>query len=106
MAAITFVEHSGQQHTVEAEPGTNLMEAATLNMVPGVIGMCGGICSCATCHCYVPASAGAPEASDGELAMLEGNPHRKANSRLGCQVVVTAAMDGLTVHLPASQDAA
>ena len=107
MVAVTFVEHTGQQHVVETEAGTNLMEAATLNMVPGVIGMCGGICSCATCHCYVP-----PEWADrlepaapGESAMLEGNPLRKPHSRLGCQVIVTEALTGITVHLPENQDA-
>src|SRR3546814_5535354 len=44
MVAITFIEDNGTRHQVDAEPGTNLMEAATLNMVPGVLGMCGGIC--------------------------------------------------------------
>ncbi|NGY04868.1 2Fe-2S iron-sulfur cluster-binding protein [Solimonas terrae] len=107
MVAITFIEDNGTRHQVDAEPGTNLMEAATLNMVPGVLGMCGGICSCATCHCYVGddwrAQAGAP--AEGELQMLDAVTHRRPGSRLGCQVIVSEAMDGITITLPPDQDA-
>src|SRR3546814_17751942 len=107
MGAITVIEDSGARHDVEVEPGTNLMEAATRNMVPGVLGMCGGICSCATCHCYVPDQwrDKLPPPSDGELQMLDAVTHRRANSRLGCQVVVDDAFDGMTVKLPPDQDA-
>ncbi|HET8880592.1 MAG TPA: 2Fe-2S iron-sulfur cluster-binding protein [Solimonas sp.] len=102
MVAITFIEHDGTRHTVDVEPGTNLMEAATLNMVPGVLGMCGGICSCATCHCYVPDAwrdRVAPPA-DGETLMLDTVTHRKPDSRLGCQIIVGDALDGIEVGLP------
>ncbi|MGH8445284.1 MAG: 2Fe-2S iron-sulfur cluster-binding protein [Solimonas sp.] len=102
MVAITYIEHDGTRHTVETEPNTNLMEGATLNMVPGVVGMCGGICSCATCHCYIPDAwrDRLPPPAEGERAMLDAVNHRRANSRLGCQVLVTAALDGLEVGLP------
>jgi 2Fe-2S ferredoxin len=105
MVAITYVEHDGTRHTVEVEPGSNLMIGATLNMVPGVDGMCGGICSCATCHCYIPESwrGKLPAAGEGELTMLDGATHRRNNSRLGCQVIVTEALDGLEVALPPEQ---
>jgi 2Fe-2S ferredoxin len=105
MVAITYVEHNGSRHTVEVEPGSNLMIGATLNMVPGVDGMCGGICSCATCHCYIPENwrSRLPAAAEGEEAMLEGAGHRQGNSRLGCQVIVTGDLDGLEVHLPPEQ---
>ena len=102
MVAITYIEHDGTRHTVDAEPNTNLMEGATLNMVPGVVGMCGGICSCATCHCYIPATwqDRIPPPADGERLMLEAVHQRRPNSRLGCQVVITEALDGLEVELP------
>jgi 2Fe-2S ferredoxin len=105
MVAITYVEHNGTRHAVEVEPGSNLMIGATLNMVPGVDGMCGGICSCATCHCYIaePWSGRLPAAGEGEQAMLEGASHRRADSRLGCQVIVSEALDGLEVQLPPEQ---
>ena len=49
MPMIIFVEHDGTRHEVEAEEQMNLMEVATMNLVPGVEGMCGGL---ASCHCY------------------------------------------------------
>ena len=106
MVAVTFVEHNGTQHKVEVDAGMNLMQAATLNMVPGVIGLCGGICSCATCHCYVPdqGSSKIPAAEPGEEGVLGTVTHRRADSRLGCQVLVTEAMQGMTVHLPEDQN--
>jgi 2Fe-2S ferredoxin len=105
MVSITYIEHNGERHTVEATPGMNLMESATLNMVPGVDGQCGGICSCATCHCYLPESWSGlvPTAGEGELQMVEFAKYRQPNSRLGCQVILTEAHDGLEVHLPAEQ---
>lgn len=105
MAAITYIEHNGKEHKVEVDTGMNLMEGATLNLVPGVIGLCGGVCSCATCHCYVPKEwqERVASAQPGELSMLEAIPQRRSNSRLGCQVQVTEALDGLVVHLPDTQ---
>jgi 2Fe-2S ferredoxin len=105
MVAITYVEHNGTEHVIDVDADMNLMEGATLNMVPGVVGMCGGICSCATCHCYVPPEwqDKIPAASLGERNMLAGAKFLQENSRLGCQIVVTAELEGLTVHLPEEQ---
>ncbi|MDB5987425.1 MAG: (2Fe-2S)-binding protein [Nevskia sp.] len=105
MVAITFIEHDGTKHTVDAAVGTSLMEAATTNMLPGIVGMCGGICSCATCHCYLPESwqGKTQPAGPGEQSMLEAVYEPRANSRLGCQVAITEAMDGLEVLLPKEQ---
>ncbi|HSB95375.1 MAG TPA: 2Fe-2S iron-sulfur cluster-binding protein [Spongiibacteraceae bacterium] len=105
MVAITYVEHDGTRHEIDVEEDMNLMEGATLNMVPGVVGMCGGICSCATCHCYVPPEwqDKIPGASLGERNMLGGAKYLQDNSRLGCQITVTSDLDGLTVYLPEEQ---
>lgn len=105
MPNIIYVEHDGTEHPVDVEAGMSLMEGATLNMVPGVEGMCGGICSCATCHCYLPEEllAKLPEIEKGEEIMLEGAMERRENSRLGCQVFVDDSMDGLRVNLPVEQ---
>lgn len=105
MVSITYIEHDGTRHPLDVDEGVNLMIAATINMVPGVEGMCGGICSCATCHCYIdePWRSRLPAPGEGEQAMLESASHRKANSRLGCQVLVTAEAEGLEVHLPPDQ---
>ncbi|MBD2857849.1 2Fe-2S iron-sulfur cluster binding domain-containing protein [Spongiibacter sp. KMU-158] len=105
MTEITYVEHNGTEHTVDVDEGMSLMEGATLNMVPGIEGMCGGICSCATCHCYIELSdqQGLPAISEGEEDMLCGVEDRRPESRLGCQVPVTSAMNGLRVAMPESQ---
>lgn len=105
MATITYVEHDGTEHVVDVEDEMSLMEGATLNMVPGVEGMCGGICSCATCHCYIPDEwqDRMPPISKGEEAMLATAKFRQPNSRLGCQIAVTDALDGMRVDLPEEQ---
>ncbi len=108
MIKLNYIEHDGTSHTVEVEEGMNLMEGATLNMVPGIEGMCGGICSCATCHCYLPEEwrDRIPEAAEGEQAMLEGVAERRPNSRLGCQVRITRELDGLNIRMPKTQGSA
>lgn len=105
MVTVTYVEADGTEHVVDVDENMNLMEGATLNMVPGVEGMCGGICSCATCHCYIEGEWAdkVAEAQPGELGMLETALHRKPGSRLGCQINVTQALEGIVVHLPPEQ---
>jgi 2Fe-2S ferredoxin len=102
---VTYVEAGGAEHVVDVDPGLNVMEGSILNEVPGIIGLCGGICSCATCHCYIESEwAGKlTPPTEGELTMLERAWERRPSSRLGCQVVVTDALDGMVVHLPAHQ---
>ncbi len=105
MPKVTYIEFNGTAHTVEVDPHMTLMEGSVLNEVPGIIGLCGGICSCATCHCYIgPEWADKLQPpSEGELAMLERASDRRPESRLGCQIVVTDALDGITVRLPEEQ---
>jgi 2Fe-2S ferredoxin len=107
MPIITYVEACGTEHSVEVEEGFNLMEGATLNMVPGIEGVCGGMCACATCHCYIEDADAVQhnlaEAEQGELDMLEEALDRKANSRLSCQITASAELDGLRVYLPEAQ---
>ena len=105
MPKVTYIEAGGAEHVVAVDPGLNVMEGSILNEVPGIIGLCGGICSCATCHCYIEGewAAKLPSPTEGELAMLERAFDRRPSSRLGCQVVVTDALDGMVVQLPAHQ---
>ena len=84
-----------------------VMEAAKLNDVAGIEAECGGACACATCHCYVDEArlGELPAASEGELAMLENvASERRPNSRLACQIKSSAALEGLKVLLPATQE--
>ncbi|MEE4661234.1 MAG: 2Fe-2S iron-sulfur cluster-binding protein [Halieaceae bacterium] len=105
MPTIIYVEHDGTRHEVELEEQVSLMEGAIMNMVPGVEGMCGGVASCATCHCYIeePWASKLHERGPQELHMLSTAKHRKDSSRLGCQVLTSWEMEGMEVHLPPEQ---
>jgi 2Fe-2S ferredoxin len=105
MASITYIEPGGQTQTVDAELGSTVMEAAIRSGIPGIEAECGGACSCATCHVYVDeawaAAVGGP--SPMEEDMLDFAFDVRPTSRLSCQIKVTAALDGLVVHVPERQ---
>ena len=105
MPKVTFIEHNGTAHTVEAVAGQSLMRAAVDNGVPGIDADCGGECACATCHVYVEAAwlARTGERSEMEQSMLSFAAVTQDNSRLSCQVQITPAHDGLVVSLPEGQ---
>ena len=106
MPAVVFILPTGEARTVDVAPGTTLMTAAVKNGIDGIIGECGGVCMCATCHVYVRQDFfdKLPPALDSEEAVLEiTNAERLPNSRLSCQIKMTSALDGLTVEVPASQ---
>ena len=102
MPKITFIEHNGTQHTVDAEVGKSVMQAAMDNLVPGIDADCGGECSCATCHVMVDAAwfrkTGAP--GEDELDMLDLAFGLSETSRLGCQIEMSDDLDGLIVTVP------
>ncbi|MGH8453874.1 MAG: 2Fe-2S iron-sulfur cluster-binding protein [Nevskiales bacterium] len=105
MPRITFIEDNGSTHVVDASVGQSVMEAATTNLIPGVIGECGGSCSCATCHVYVDEAwfGQLPPPDEMELGMLEGAVEPGPHSRLSCQIKITEEMDGLVSRIPAGQ---
>lgn len=105
MLQVTFVEHDGTAHPVSAPPERTLMQIALDNGVPGILGDCGGSCSCATCHAYVDArwADKLPAISETESFMLEGVPDPREGSRLCCQIRMRAELDGLVVQLPQDQ---
>ena len=105
MPKITFVAADGTRRTVEAEEGSTVMEAAIRHKIPGIDAECGGACSCATCHVYVDDAwlAAVGKARPMEEDMLDFAFDVHANSRLCCQISVTAALDGLVVTTPAKQ---
>ena len=106
MPTITFIDQDGNQREIEAEAGSTVMETAINSDVPGILATCGGSCSCATCHVYVDdAFAGLlPPPDEMESALLDAvAAERQPNSRLSCQLSVTAAFDGLRVRIPETQ---
>lgn len=107
MVSVTYVAHTGTKTTIDVPEGENVMRGALYNGVDGIVGECGGALACATCHCYVDdvwtEKVGGPASKD-ELDMLESTAaEQKPTSRLSCQIVVTADLDGLVVHLPEIQ---
>jgi ferredoxin, 2Fe-2S len=105
MPKITFIEHDDTVHTVEAELGSTVMEAAMKGGVTSIVAECGGACSCATCLVHVDEKwfpvVGPP--SEQEEDMLDFAYEVKPTSRLSCQIKVTEALDGLIVRTPSYQ---
>jgi 2Fe-2S ferredoxin len=103
---IVFVKPDGERREVEAAAGESVMQAALNNLVDGIVGECGGDLSCATCHVFVDPEwhDALPEASDDEEDMLEATSEEPTKfSRLSCQIKCDDKLDGLVVHLPATQ---
>lgn len=105
MPKIRFILHNGKEHVVEGEVGTSAMQVAIDNMVPGIIGDCGGNASCATCQGYVdPEWIGKLQPiSEEEAAMLDCALRVQDNSRLTCQIKLNEELDGIVIRLPVSQ---
>jgi 2Fe-2S ferredoxin len=106
MPLIRFIQADGSAQEVQAPEGSNAMQAATGAGLAGIVGECGGSAMCATCHVYVDEAwvDRLPAALPNELEMLECTAsERLATSRLSCQIKLTAALDGLVLRLPASQ---
>ena len=106
MPSIVYVQPDGSRQTIAASAGSTVMAAAVAHGVPGIVAECGGSAMCATCHVYVdPVSQMAlPPLSEVEDAMLASAAgERRENSRLGCQIVLTDALDPLVVHVPECQ---
>lgn len=106
MPKITYTDNSGKESEIELPIGATLMEGAIQNDIKGIVAECGGSCMCATCHVYIDENflEVLPEMEEEEDEMLDGaTAERKTNSRLGCQVRVSAAMEGLKVLVPEKQ---
>jgi len=106
MPTINFLLADGTTRSVEATTGRSVMEAAIHGNVRGIDAECGGCCSCATCHVYVDESylPLIPAADEMEDELLQGvASERRPESRLSCQLIVSPALDGLTVSVPESQ---
>jgi len=106
MPTIHYILKDGTTRSVDAKVGASVMETAIHHNVRGIDAECGGSCSCATCHVYVEeAFVGKlvpPDEMEDEL--LDGTAsERKSNSRLSCQIAVTAELEGLTVRVPETQ---
>jgi 2Fe-2S ferredoxin len=101
MPKLIVVNREGEEQTVEGDTGLSVMEVIRDNGFDELLALCGGCCSCATCHVYVdPAFAATLSAmSEDENDLLDSSDHRNETSRLSCQVIMNDATDGLRVTI-------
>jgi 2Fe-2S ferredoxin len=101
MPKLIVVNRDGEETELEAENGLTVMEVIRDNGFDELLALCGGCCSCATCHVHVdPAFADKlPEMSEDEDDLLDSSDHRNDTSRLSCQLPVTDALEGMRVTI-------
>ena len=98
---IIVVVRDGTETVAEVASGVSLMEAIRDNGFDEMLALCGGCCSCATCHVYVDEAflGKLPALSEDESDLLDSSEHRKSNSRLSCQIPVEVGLEGLRVTI-------
>jgi len=102
MGKIHVTDREGGQHELEVQNGTSLMETLRDLESGGIEALCGGMCSCATCHVFVESEwfARLEEREDDELELLEGTEcFAEGSSRLSCQIIMRDELDGLTLTI-------
>lgn len=101
MTKITVVTRNGDKSEIEAENGLSLMEVIRDNGFDEMLALCGGCCSCATCHVHIdPAFKDkVSPIEEDENDLLESSDHRDENSRLSCQLTVSDDIEGLIVTI-------
>lgn len=101
MPQIIVTDTQGSQHEMPLKPGNTLMQAITDAGVSDLLALCGGVCSCATCHVHVAPSFvdRLPPRSEDEQALLELSEHFCDTSRLSCQIRLDDSLAGLQVTI-------
>ena len=101
MPTLIVVDRSGGEKAVQGDSGLSVMEVIRDNGFDELLALCGGCCSCATCHVHVDPEFAAklPPMSEDENDLLDSSASRDANSRLSCQIDFTDALDGLKVTI-------
>lgn len=103
MPKLIVVTREGEEREVEGEVGLSVMEVIRDNGFDELLALCGGCCSCATCHVHVDpefADKLTPMSED-ENDLLDSSSDRNETSRLSCQIQFTSALDGLKVTIAA-----
>ncbi len=101
MSKVTVKNRSGVGREIAVQPGMSLMQALRSNGFDEILALCGGCCSCATCHVFVDkaTSERLPPISAEEDDLLDSSDHRQANSRLSCQIKLGPELDGAIVSI-------
>lgn len=101
MPRIILTRRDGTEMQMDAPSDVSLMEAIRTGGGDELLALCGGCCSCATCHVYVAErdlGKLAPMSGD-ENDLLESSSHRTARSRLSCQVRLNSQLEGMSVTI-------
>jgi len=103
MPRLIVVKRDGTEQEIDAVEGLSVMEAIRDAGIDEMLALCGGCCSCATCHVHVDqAHAGLlPSMGPDEDDLLDASSTRDAHSRLCCQITVGPNLDGLRVSIAA-----
>lgn len=101
MPRLLVTTREGEEREIQAENGMSLMAALRDAGLDEVLALCGGCCSCATCHIHVDAGwlGRLPPMAEDENDLLDGSDHRTATSRLSCQIPLDDALDGLRLSI-------
>jgi len=101
MPELIVTNRSGEISTLDGGAGQSVMEVIRDSGIDELMALCGGCCSCATCHVFVDAGdqERLPPISADENDLLESSDHRAENSRLSCQIPFSDALSGLRVTI-------
>ena len=101
MPHIRVVTRDGKEHEISAKAGYSIMEIIRDHGIDELLALCGGCCSCATCHVHVDTGylERLPAMSDDENALLDGSADRGENSRLSCQLIFGEDLEGMRLRI-------
>jgi len=101
MPLLVVTNRQGQEVRVDVPSGMSLMRVLCDAGFDEILALCGGVCSCGTCHVYIddPAEAVLASTSPDEDALLDASSHRQPGSRLSCQLLVSDVFDGLRLTI-------
>lgn len=101
MPNIIVIGRDGDEHVLAGQAGLSLMEVIRDGGLDELLALCGGCCSCATCHVFVDTAFvdRLPPMGADENDLLDSSDHRTARSRLSCQISVADDLDGLRVTI-------
>ena len=101
MSSLIVLDRSGTEHKLIAQPGQTVMEVIRDAGLDDLLALCGGCCSCATCHVHVDPgfSAALPAITADESDLLDSSDHRDDRSRLSCQLRIDESLAELRVTI-------
>ena len=101
MPRLNITNLTGGKSTLDAKSGDTLMEVLRDNGYDDIEAICGGVCSCSTCHVYIQGDwkSALNERSADEHQLVSSTENFQDNSRLACQITLTDDLDGLEIAI-------